>query len=225
MLGTSGGNSYTPTTLAWPYCGEIDIMEHWGNNPNYIHGSIHNGSSSGSTVNTSVVFANDVSTEYHIYSLNWSPNQISFLVDNDVFYTYKPSVKNANTWPFDAPQYILLNVAMGGIGGTIDPNFVSSAMEVDYVRVYKEKALNVENNDIAKIKVSPNPVSNFLYILAPQNAIGAKAKLYSIVGKELDSFVISDVDMVFDYSKFSSGVYILKIESKDAFSQFRLIKK
>ncbi len=137
MLGTSMGNSYTTTTLNWPYCGEIDIMEHWGNNPNYIHGSIHNGSSYGSTVNTSVTLATNVSSSFHVYSIKWTATEIVFLIDNVSFYTYHPSVKNANTWPFDSPQFILLNIAMGGTGGTIDSSFVSSEMEIDYVRVYQ----------------------------------------------------------------------------------------
>ena len=61
-----------------------------------------------------------------------------FSVDDKVHYTYNPSPKNSSTWPFDANQFIILNVAMGGsFGGSIDPNFTSSTMEIDYVRVYQ----------------------------------------------------------------------------------------
>ena len=51
--------------------------------------------------------------------MNWSPNQITFLLDGVVFYTYNPAVKNADTWPFIADQYLLLNIAIGGVAGTI----------------------------------------------------------------------------------------------------------
>jgi hypothetical protein len=59
---------------------------------------------------------------------------MTFSVDGVVHYVYNPAIKDANTWPFDADQYILLNVAMQP---AIDPLFTQSAMEVDYIRVYQ----------------------------------------------------------------------------------------
>jgi beta-glucanase (GH16 family) len=126
-------------TTNWPATGEIDIMEHWGNNPNVIHQSIHTPSSFGGTVNTNTTAITQVSTTYHIYSIIWDANQIQFLIDDVAYYTYNPAVKNASTWPFDKPQYLLLNIAMGGGGGAIDPAFTQSTMEVDYVRVYQKE--------------------------------------------------------------------------------------
>ena len=125
-------------TVSWPACGEIDIMEHWGNNPNVIHGSIHTPSSFGSTVNTGTRSLTQVNNTFYVYSIVWDENKIDFLIDDVVYYTYNPSVKNASTWPFDKPQYLLLNIAMGGVGGVVDPAFTESAMEVDYVRVYQK---------------------------------------------------------------------------------------
>ncbi len=126
------------TSVGWPASGEIDIMEHIGNDLGRIHGSIHTPSSFGSTVNTSTKLVSDVSTAFHVYGVTWSPEAIEFTIDEVVFYTYNPSTKNSNTWPFDANQFIILNVAMGGnFGGTIDPNFSSATMEIDYVRIYQ----------------------------------------------------------------------------------------
>jgi beta-glucanase (GH16 family) len=131
----------------WPACGEIDIMEHgiFANQPiNYVGAAIHTPSSYGNTVNKGGIQATDIANNYHVYSMNWSPNQITFLLDNVVFYTYNPSVKNASTWPFDQDQYILLNIAMGGFAGTIPSNFTQSSMIIDYVRVYQNTVVDTQ---------------------------------------------------------------------------------
>jgi beta-glucanase (GH16 family) len=117
-------------TTGWPACGEIDIMEHgiFSDRPvNYVGSAIHTPSSSGNTVNKGGIQASDISQNYHIYSMNWSPNQITFLLDDVAYYTYNPSVKNANTWPFDKEQYLLFNVAMGGYAGNIPSNFTQTS--------------------------------------------------------------------------------------------------
>lgn len=135
-------------TTSWPACGEIDILEHGITRTrpdNYIQSAMHTPSSSGNTVNIGgVVVGDNIANNYHVYSMNWSPNQISFLVDNVVFYTYNPSVKNASTWPFDKEQYLLLNIAMGGVAGAIDTNFSQTSMVIDYVRVYQNTNIDTQ---------------------------------------------------------------------------------
>ncbi len=127
-------------TVDWPACGEIDIMEH-GITPsqptNYVQSALHTPSSFGNTTNIGGAIATDLVNNYHVYSMNWSPFQITFLLDNIAYYTYNPTVKTPNNWPFTSEQYILLNIAMGGIAGTINPNYTQSSMSVDYVRVYQ----------------------------------------------------------------------------------------
>ena len=128
-------------TTNWPASGEIDIMEHGitrSQPVNYIQSALHTPSSYGGTTNIGGMVANsDIDSNYHVYSMNWSPNQISFLLDNVIYYTYNPTVKDASTWPFDKEQYLLLNIAMGGVAGTIASNFTESSMVIDYVRVYQ----------------------------------------------------------------------------------------
>lgn len=127
-------------TTNWPACGEIDIMEHGifpSQDINYIQGTLHTPSSYGNSVNNGGTIASDLQNNYHIYSMNWSPFQISFLLDNVVYYTYNPAVKDANTWPFDKEQYLLLNIAMGGVAGAIPSNFTQGSMDIDYVRIYQ----------------------------------------------------------------------------------------
>lgn len=125
-------------TAGWPACGEIDIMEHVGNQPGHVSSAIHTPSSYGGTVNYGATTLENVSSQFHIYSVEWTADKIQFAVDGNVFYTYNPTTKNASTWPFNSDQFLILNIAMGGsLGGTIDPNFNSGTMEIDYVRVYK----------------------------------------------------------------------------------------
>lgn len=130
-------------TTGWPDCGEIDIMEHWGSNQNYISSATHTPSSFGGTINVGGQIIPSASTDFHVYGLTWSPDKLVFDVDGFVHYTYEPEVYDATTWPFNADQYMLLNVA---ILPDIDPAFTSSAMEVDYVRVYQENPCSAPQN-------------------------------------------------------------------------------
>lgn len=135
-------------TTDWPSCGEIDMMEHGitSNQPtNYVQSALHTPSSFGNTMNIGGIIATDLVNNFHVYSMNWSPFQITFLLDGVAYYTYNPAVKNASNWPFNAEQYILLNIAMGGIAGTIPANFTEASMEVDYVRVYQNTVVDTEN--------------------------------------------------------------------------------
>lgn len=139
------------TSVGWPACGEIDVMEHVGKNQNVIMAAMHTPSSFGNTVNKGNTVISTASSEFHEYSVSWNAERMVFAVDNVPYYTYNPSTKNASTWPFDANQFIIMNIAMGGNLGSdpafetgglkngIDPALTSAKMEIDYVRVYEER--------------------------------------------------------------------------------------
>lgn len=134
-------------TTSWPACGEIDIMEHgiFPTQPiNYIQSTLHTPSSFGNSMNNGGIIASDLANNYHVYSMNWSPNQISFLLDGVIYYTYNPTTKDPNTWPFDKEQFILLNVAMGGWAAPIPANFVQSSMSIDYVRIFQNTTVDTQ---------------------------------------------------------------------------------
>jgi beta-glucanase (GH16 family) len=77
-------------------------------------------------------------TGFHVYGANWLKDKIEFFVDDKIFYTYQPETLNEETWPFQHPFYVIINIAMGGgLGGPIDPALTNARMEVDYVRVYE----------------------------------------------------------------------------------------
>lgn len=120
-------------TVPWPACGEIDILESVGNNPDVIHSSLHSPGRSGNTPDTKTVKIPNTATEFHIYAAEWSAESIKFFVDDNLFYTFK----NSAITPFNEKFFVILNFAMGGnFGGAVDPNFKSATYEVDYVRVY-----------------------------------------------------------------------------------------
>jgi len=129
-----GANHYE---VGWPACGEIDIMEHWGHDPTVIAGSIHTPFSHGDTISTGHININDYNEEFHIYSIDWNENRIQFFVDDVLYYTYAPSPKDSENWPFDQEMFFILNVAMGGHWFDVDPQFNESTMEVDYIRIYQ----------------------------------------------------------------------------------------
>lgn len=121
------------TTAGWPACGEIDIMEHLGNQLNKIYGTLHHPGHSGGNADSRTVDIANATSEFHIYALDWRADTIKFYVDNQLFYTFT----NTSSLPFNQNFFLIINCAIGGnFGGTIDPNFVSSTYEVDYIRVF-----------------------------------------------------------------------------------------
>jgi hypothetical protein len=120
------------SSVSWPACGEIDIMEHLGRELNKVHGSLHAPSHYGGNSKTGTTTINNVTSEFHIYSLDWRSDVIKFYVDNVLFYSYT----NNNSTPFNSNFFFIINNAMGGWGGSVDPNFTSSTFEVDYIKVF-----------------------------------------------------------------------------------------
>lgn len=128
MLGTNF------STVGWPNCGEIDIMEHVGNSQNNIHGTLHYPGNSGGNGNGNSISVSNVSTQFHIYKLEWNATHLKFFVDDVEFH----SVSNSSNIPFNHEFFFIINVAMGGnFGGNIDAGFTQSTLEVDYIKVYQ----------------------------------------------------------------------------------------
>ena len=196
-------------TTGWPACGELDIMEHGLGGTNHVSSAIHTPSSFGATENFQSYVLNDVANDYHIYSMNWSPNQITFLIDGVGFYTYNPAVKDSSTWPFDADQYLLLNIAMGGVSGPIDPNFVESNMVIDYVRIFQNTGLSIDENFASKFSIYPNPTSNQINIRSTEQV--ERADLYNSLGQ----IVLCKTNNVtkLDLENLEKGIYALKLYS------------
>lgn len=136
-------------TVPWPGCGELDIMENFGtfhNNASINNGTAHGPGYSGGnglTAAFTLPAGETVSNNYHVYAIEWSQNSIQWFVDGVAYHTVtSASITSGAKWVFNAPFFILLNLAIGGPGtflGTPDPSapFPNQDMLVDYVRVYQ----------------------------------------------------------------------------------------
>jgi len=134
MLGTN------ITTVGWPQCGEIDVMENVGREPSINHGSVHGpGYSGGNSVSGLYTLSGSrFADDFHVFAIQWAPQSISFSVDGVSYKTVTPSsLPSGASWVFDNPFFLILNVAVGGNfpGSPDGTTQFPQEMIVDYVRV------------------------------------------------------------------------------------------
>jgi beta-glucanase (GH16 family) len=128
----------------WPACGEIDIMENVGYDPQTIVASVHTGAYNHvqGTQKNATAKLEAPWADFHVYSAEWSPDRIDAFVDGQRYFTFRNEGTGSRAWPFDEPQFLVLNLAIGGTwGGTrgIDDSLFPHRLLVDYVRVYQLK--------------------------------------------------------------------------------------
>jgi len=127
----------------WPDVGEIDIMEHVGYDPGVVHGTIHTKAYNHviRTARGDQVSLPDACTAFHRYQLTWTPVRLTIGTDDRPYFQFDREVNGGHdVWPFDAPEYLLLNIAVGGTWGGlkgVDNAAFPQRMEIDYVRVYQ----------------------------------------------------------------------------------------
>ena len=127
----------------WPDSGEIDIMEEVGYHPNYVSSSLHANShvhSNGTQV-THEMYCAGAEDDFHVYAIEWTHDNITTFVDGKVQLSYDNRGLGHDDWPYDAPFYVILNLAWGGDWGGaqgVDENALPVTMLVDYVRVFQK---------------------------------------------------------------------------------------
>jgi len=214
-------------TTGWPACGEVDIMEHWGTNQDFVQSAMHTPSSSGATVNHGGRNIPGVSNTFHVYALEWTPTKMIFSVDSVVHYVYQPPIRDAATWPFDDPQYLLLNIA---IEPGIDPSFTEDTLEIDYVRVYQAANMGLlETEQVQDLKLYPNPVNDQLQLEVPEEVSKVNSLVvYSLDGvKVLERQKISITQGTLELSGLSglpNGNYQLRLITDTGDYSYRFLK-
>jgi beta-glucanase (GH16 family) len=126
------------SSVGWPRCSEIDIMELLGKAPSVVYGTIHwdaNGYTSRS--NSYTLSGSSFSSGFHTFTLVWTPNNLKWSVDNNQFFHL--SRDEVNAFPFNLPQFFIFNVAVGGNwpGSPDQTTVFPQHMIVDYIRVYQ----------------------------------------------------------------------------------------
>ena len=129
------------STKSWPACGEIDIMELLGHEPQKTYGTIHWGAAGGPSTHIGgnyLLNSQTFSDSFHVFSLLWETNKLSFLIDNIPFFSADKSQVNGD-FPFDKPFFFIMNVAVGGNwpGNPDTTTIFPQRMIVDYVRVFQ----------------------------------------------------------------------------------------
>lgn len=126
----------------WPQCGEIDIMENKGYQPNIVSSALHMpGRSGGNPVTQVYGFENArFDTDFHIFAVEWDESKIDFWVDNVLYRRIYASDVAGGEWVFDHPFFMILNVAVGGtFGGSPNEHTVfPQVLYIDYVRVFRK---------------------------------------------------------------------------------------
>ena len=125
----------------WPDCGEIDIMEYIGREPDLVFGTAHGPGYSGA-LGLGRWNRQDypIADEFHTYAIEWNYSGITWFYDGEAYYTLERDDVGEREWVFDKPYYLILNLAVGGnFPGPpgLDTEFPANYY-VDYVRVYQQ---------------------------------------------------------------------------------------
>ena len=132
-------------SVGWPYCGEIDIMEHVGFDPNSVFFSIHNANLYGDVHGTSqqgVYELNTLETSFHNYAIEWGDSFIRGYIDGILYFDYSKNSTSFNDWPYDNKFFLILNLAIGGAWGGIqgiDNSIFPASFIIEYVRLYTKQ--------------------------------------------------------------------------------------
>jgi beta-glucanase (GH16 family) len=126
--------------VAWPHCGELDILENTGAHPFQVQGTIHGDGYFGENGLTKIIQSPTIlSSNFHTYSIEWTSDSIKWFFDDLCYNTIdRQDVESlGKPWPFDQEFYLIMNLAIGGwFAGDVDPQLDSAQLEVKSIKYY-----------------------------------------------------------------------------------------
>lgn len=127
------------TEVGWPKCGEIDILEYVGKELHQVYTTLHTPDGYGDHAHSKKTEVFGIEEGFHVFAVDWDKDKMDFFVDDRLVFTYNPPVKTPESWPFNQPHFIILNMAVGGnFGGpAVDDAIFPQQFVVDYIRVYQ----------------------------------------------------------------------------------------
>ena len=110
--------------------------------PDIIHGNVHTKAYNHviKTNKGDEIIVDKPYDDFHIYSIDWYKDRIEFFVDGERYFQFQNENTGSETWPFDKPHYLIINLAIGGAWGGqkgVDDNIFPQKYYIDYVRVYE----------------------------------------------------------------------------------------
>lgn len=123
------------------------MLEHSGQHPGdlfySLHSQKHNHTLKDGVQYTTTIHREGICDDFHIFGMEWTPEQVEYFLDGESVCLYRRADdtedQTENSWPYDKPYYLILNIAVGGLGGPVAQEALPFVMEVDYVRVYQKK--------------------------------------------------------------------------------------
>ena len=212
----------------WPRSGEIDIMELVGHEPSRVHGTVHYGTAPGAGHQ----FMGDhydrpsgnFSEGYHVFSVEWTQDQILWFVDGIQFNSITPQDIAPYDWPFNEEFFIILNVAVGGNwpGSPNASTQFPQSMHIDYVRWYQQAPANVPEvaTNTASLTVWPNPTREQF---ALEVAAGTPYSVFDMQGKMVLNDRAATSNPNVDVTGWAPGLYLVKTVSEGSVRVAKLL--
>jgi beta-glucanase (GH16 family) len=228
------------SSVGWPACGEIDIMEMIGGDgrENTVYGTTHwdnNGSHAqygGSYTLSSGTFADD----FHTFRIEWNQSSIKWFVDNTQYHII--SITPSGLSEFHQNFFIILNLAVGGNwpgypdSTTTFPQF----LEVDYIRVYQDSPTDIKDEGSIPVEFElkqnyPNPFnpSTTINFSLPEDSF-VTLKIFNAVGSELSTLLNGQVDagkhqILFNAENISTQVLFCQLTAESKNNDYISTKK
>ncbi len=136
----------------WPGCGEIDVLEHIGREPKTAYATLHGPGYSGGAGIQGKILSDTLYTAFHDYAVEWTPERIVWTFDGKPYHTVEAKEVGNKPWPFEKPQFIILNLAVGG-GWPGNPDATTvfpQRLVVDHVRAWRDANLKVDEAALAR---------------------------------------------------------------------------